>query len=350
MIIQGRRDFHLDEAGRAQAAAVGAWLASKKVGALIASPLARAAETGRILAAACGIAEPRFDPMLMEIDTGMFSGISLDEARLRFPEVYAAFERRSWDGVPDAEKSGPLYDRAMGAWGILRDMAAPGRAQHSLCDARRLHPVARALHLRRQELDAAAPHRQLRNIELRVKPTGGTRTCSGSSSISSRRPAFRTCRRSFSRVAANSPSPLSPPCRKGASPRAGGARFQGQPERLGIGEGRQNFDSLPGSRLGEGQTPGVEHDETIRRAASRAVLEVAAYGESGGRELCANLVVPPGDERDFHEKIALRSAQETIVQPRAFSPAPCLRVFARDSLRNRERPHDIAALVPYQAV
>ncbi|MDA8427385.1 MAG: histidine phosphatase family protein [Treponema sp.] len=125
-IIQGRRDFHLDEAGRAQAAAAGTWLSSEKIGAVIASPLARAAETGRIIAAACGLPQPRLDPTLMEIDTGMFSGISLDEARLRFPEAYTAFEHQSWDGVPEAEKSGSLFERAMSAWELLRGLALGG--------------------------------------------------------------------------------------------------------------------------------------------------------------------------------------------------------------------------------
>jgi broad specificity phosphatase PhoE len=125
-IIQGRRDFHLDEAGRAQAAVAGTWLASQNIGTVLASPLVRAAETGRIVAAACGLPQPRLDRTLMEIDTGMFSGISLDEARVRFPDVYAAFSHQSWDGVPDAEKSGSLFERAMSAWGILRDVALSG--------------------------------------------------------------------------------------------------------------------------------------------------------------------------------------------------------------------------------
>ncbi|HUW39996.1 MAG TPA: histidine phosphatase family protein [Rectinemataceae bacterium] len=125
-IIQGRRDFRLDEAGRAQAAAAGTWLASQKIGAVVTSPLARAAETGRIIAAACGLPRPRLDPTLMEIDTGMFSGISLDEARTRFPEAYAAFEHQSWDGVPDAEKSDSLFERAMSAWDLLRGLALDG--------------------------------------------------------------------------------------------------------------------------------------------------------------------------------------------------------------------------------
>jgi len=127
MIIQGRRDLGLDEAGRSQAASAGAWLAAKRIDSIIASPLSRAAETGRILAAACGVAEPRFDPLLVEIDTGMFSGITLDDARSRFPEVYEAFERQSWDGVPDAESSAAIYERAMSAWEALRDLAIGGR-------------------------------------------------------------------------------------------------------------------------------------------------------------------------------------------------------------------------------
>lgn len=126
-ILQGRLDLPLDAAGRGQAAALGAWLAGEGIDAVLSSPLVRAAETGRIVAAAAGLAAPEPRAALVEIDVGVFSGISLDEARERFPEAYVAFESRSWDGVPGAEGSGLLYERAMDAWEELRALALGGK-------------------------------------------------------------------------------------------------------------------------------------------------------------------------------------------------------------------------------
>jgi len=125
-VIQGRLDFPLDDAGRAQARAVGAWLGGRDVDSVLSSPLARASETARIVAATCDAGEPAFVDALAELDTGVFSGLSLDEARARFPEAYAEFEYRSWDGVPGAESSAVLYARAMEAWGLLRARALSG--------------------------------------------------------------------------------------------------------------------------------------------------------------------------------------------------------------------------------
>jgi broad specificity phosphatase PhoE len=83
----------------------------------------RAAETGRIIADACG-APLRLDESLRELDTGVFSGLGFEESRERYPEAYAAFEWRSWDAVPGAEKAEALYGRAMRAWTFLRGSAA----------------------------------------------------------------------------------------------------------------------------------------------------------------------------------------------------------------------------------
>jgi Fructose-2,6-bisphosphatase len=121
-IFQGLLDLPLVEEGRAQARSAAAWLSGQGVSAVIASPLERAAETGRIVAAACG-AQPRYEESLREIDTGVFSGLGFDESRERYPEAFAAFEGSSWEAVPGAEKADALYERAMHAWAALRDAA-----------------------------------------------------------------------------------------------------------------------------------------------------------------------------------------------------------------------------------
>jgi broad specificity phosphatase PhoE len=126
LVIQGRIDSPLDASGRAQAAAAGAWLAGQKVSAVLSSPLVRAAETASIVASACALPGPSLDPVFMELDTGMFSGLSLDDAKERFPDIYAAFRSKSWDGVPDAEASPVIYERAMSAWTLIRKRVMEG--------------------------------------------------------------------------------------------------------------------------------------------------------------------------------------------------------------------------------
>lgn len=122
-IFQGLLDLSLVDEGRAQARSAAAWLAAQDVQVVFASPLLRAAETGRIIADACG-APLSFDESLRELDTGVFSGLGFDECRVRYPEVYAEFEWKSWEGVPGAERAADLYARAMRAWIFLRDRAA----------------------------------------------------------------------------------------------------------------------------------------------------------------------------------------------------------------------------------
>lgn len=125
--FQGRLDLPLNERGRTQARALGAWLTHKGIGALYASSLLRAAETARIVAQACGPgAEPRLDETFIEIDTGIFSGLGYAESQEHHPEIFAAFQGRSWEVVPGAEKADALYARAMRAWGLLREQALLG--------------------------------------------------------------------------------------------------------------------------------------------------------------------------------------------------------------------------------
>jgi len=133
-IVQGRLDLPLDDTGRAQAGALGRWIAARHPSVILASPLARASETAHIVAEACGVdggaagLQPRFcvEPLLAELDTGPFTGLSLDEAAKLHPAAHAGFLRESWDGVPGAEASIELYARAVRAWESLREEAIGG--------------------------------------------------------------------------------------------------------------------------------------------------------------------------------------------------------------------------------
>lgn len=121
--IQGRSDFPLNDRGRQQAEACGRWFAGKDVRAVVCSPLARARETAEILCRAAGFAPPEPEALFMELETGRFSGLTLAEARDKHPQDYARFERHSWEGVADAERSHQLAARALEAWRLLVDKA-----------------------------------------------------------------------------------------------------------------------------------------------------------------------------------------------------------------------------------
>lgn len=121
--MQGRQDFPLNESGRQQAAAAGQWIKDKKIARILCSPLARASESAAIVSAAAGLPEPEPDPLLIELDIGKFSGLTLDEARDRFPEDYQRFTYMSWEGVSDAESVDQLVHRATAAWVRLREVA-----------------------------------------------------------------------------------------------------------------------------------------------------------------------------------------------------------------------------------
>jgi broad specificity phosphatase PhoE len=122
-IVQGSLDLHLDDTGRSQAARLGEWLASRKIDEIVSSPLVRALETARMVSKACGLGEPVAYPFLRELETGIFTGLSLEEARDRHPLEFKAFESSSWDAVPGAEHSRELYPRAIRSWELLRDRA-----------------------------------------------------------------------------------------------------------------------------------------------------------------------------------------------------------------------------------
>lgn len=99
----GSRDEALTELGREQARAVGAALAAVPIAAVVSSPLRRASQTAREVAAGRGL-EVRIDERLREQSFGEWEGLSSDEARARDPELYAAWSRCD-DVVPPGGES-----------------------------------------------------------------------------------------------------------------------------------------------------------------------------------------------------------------------------------------------------
>jgi len=70
--------------------------------------------------------------ILVELDTGIFSGLEAQEAERRYPELMDEFYRRSWDAIPGAESSQSLYARAILAWQRVRELGEQG-AQSIVC-------------------------------------------------------------------------------------------------------------------------------------------------------------------------------------------------------------------------
>jgi broad specificity phosphatase PhoE len=117
--FQGHSDRPLTELGREQAHALADLLAAERVDAIYSSPLIRALETARIVAARTGLDVVTRDD-LREVDTGSWSGLSRAEVKERFPD---GFER--WISGGSGWEDGESYDE-MGArvLGALREIAA----------------------------------------------------------------------------------------------------------------------------------------------------------------------------------------------------------------------------------
>jgi broad specificity phosphatase PhoE len=125
--MQGRLPSTLTERGREQARVAGLWLAPRRPDLILTSPLGRARETAEILARESGVASIEPLEELTEIDTGIFTGLTWAEAAARNPSAHRQLQQRSWDGVPGAEPSAALFERAEAVWSILFGRFAQGR-------------------------------------------------------------------------------------------------------------------------------------------------------------------------------------------------------------------------------
>lgn len=100
--LQGHTDIPLNDNGRAQARALAAGVASTGIAAIVTSDLARARETGEIVATALGLAAPVIEPGLRERRFGVFEGLTRDECATHHPEAWRAWEERT-GGPADSE-------------------------------------------------------------------------------------------------------------------------------------------------------------------------------------------------------------------------------------------------------
>lgn len=93
--LQGHTDIELNDAGRAQARALAAELAGAGITAVWTSDLARARQTGEIVAAALGLGAPTVEPELRERRFGVFEGLTRAECATQHPEAWHAWISQS---------------------------------------------------------------------------------------------------------------------------------------------------------------------------------------------------------------------------------------------------------------
>jgi uncharacterized phosphatase len=107
--LQGREDIPLNDGGREQARSTAAHLARSRWDLIATSPLRRAAETAKIIAAALVDTPVLTIPELVERDYGAASGLTPEERRERFPG----------DDVPGIEAPASVRARAIGVLDAL---------------------------------------------------------------------------------------------------------------------------------------------------------------------------------------------------------------------------------------
>jgi alpha-ribazole phosphatase len=120
---QGHADIDLNEEGHRQAAAVATDLAHEKLAAVYSSDLKRALDTATAIAGAHGL-EVVVDKDLREIDQGDWEGLTTDEIRKRWPELWGP--NRHYNARPGGESPQQVKERALKA--LARAVAAhPGK-------------------------------------------------------------------------------------------------------------------------------------------------------------------------------------------------------------------------------
>jgi len=105
--VQGWMDVPLDDVGVAQALSVGRRFASKRISAVYTSPLSRAAETAKAIAAACN-RDLILDIRLREYNMGDWTGLTGDEIAATVPGYHLATHEVQ---IPNGESASDMRRR-----------------------------------------------------------------------------------------------------------------------------------------------------------------------------------------------------------------------------------------------
>ena len=109
---QGHADIDLNADGHKQAAAVATELAHEHIDAVYSSDLKRARDTAVAIASAQGL-EVQVDPDLREIDQGDWEGLTTDEIRTRWPNLWGP--NRHYNARPGGESPQQVKSRSLRA-------------------------------------------------------------------------------------------------------------------------------------------------------------------------------------------------------------------------------------------
>ena len=119
--IQGQIDIGLNVTGLRQAAGAGRWLSQAGIVALYSSDLKRAWTTALVIGDALGLVPVSF-PEMRERRYGVFEGLTYDEAKVKHPDGYAAFEGRNASyNFENGESLSEMFARVTGK---LQEIAA----------------------------------------------------------------------------------------------------------------------------------------------------------------------------------------------------------------------------------
>jgi len=125
-VLQGREDYPLSPRGEQQAREAAAWFTDKDIRRILSSPLLRGRQTAELLAAALGLPRVEQHEALNELDIGLFTGLTVEQARRQHPAAWRRFQARSWQAVPRAERVRALVRRAESLWRHLEQLAREG--------------------------------------------------------------------------------------------------------------------------------------------------------------------------------------------------------------------------------
>jgi probable phosphoglycerate mutase len=155
----GHSSTPLTELGRNQARVTAQRLARTGVDAVFSSDLSRAQETAEIIGQALRL-PLEVSPALRERSVGIFTGLSFDEARERYPSDYQALLRREPDSAPPQGES-YLQCRAR-ATRYLQDALARHAGQRILLVSHHLTLYQLVLHILGLDTPAAGPRLYVR--------------------------------------------------------------------------------------------------------------------------------------------------------------------------------------------